>query len=380
MDEAAQLLQAVSMVKQFTDKVGTHPVRSWSDLLPKVSWKGKKSSYVLPKGKPNTTNNSKKTSTMVSVDGRSTKTATFTKKRKRKRGKKKKQSTREIVKRLKRNLPKMSKKHKLDYQCLVMPTAKNNRTVFELPMVNGSTVEQLIDGLTAVDSTSTVDYTASNTSVKINWFYKLMCKNNGTSNAKIRFAFFKCVEDDNESILDNVIEGLGDRGYTGLPSVSAPQAATATESYYPRRCAFGATTPYHTPLFGIYETKRKWKQLGKVQEATIGPGATFDVIKSGAYTYKPEVLDNEVFTFHKNFDYSVIIEISGDLAHDDTNTRLIGRAGAQIDCEEYRKITAMYANPKGLDEVEYTDTLTDTNFTTPNFADTVASAIQAFTV
>jgi hypothetical protein len=315
---------------------------------------------------------------MVSVDGRSTATSSFTKKKKKRTKRKKKQSTRAMLKKLKSSLPKSSHKHKLDYQCIVMPTSTNARTVFELPMVNTNTVEQLIDGLTAVDSTGNVNYTTSNTAVKINWFYKLMCKNNGTSNAKVRFAFYRCDDDDAESILDNVMEGLADRGYTGLPSVTSETAATATASLYPRRAIFGSTTPYHTPLFGIPEVKRKWKQLGKVQTATIGPGATFDIIKSGKFTYKPEIKDNEPFTYIKGYDYAVIIEVSGDISHDNTNSRLIGRCGVQIDSEEYRKISATYSNPKGLNEIEYSDTLTDTNFTDPQFADTVASVVQSF--
>lgn len=325
----------------------------------------KKRSRSAPPGAPGS---------QVAIGGTTSGRGAFRKKRKKRR---KKKSTKALLRQLKRNIPKKSYKTHRDFRCLRMQAATPNlHKVYELHLINPGLVENVISGLTASDTSGTVDYTAENTSVKISTFYKLMCKNNATGNVKIRYALYKCTDDDGESILTNILEGLGDRGYTGLPSVTASSAATATASYQPQQLIFGATTPFHVPIFGIYETKRKWKQLGKVQSATIGPGDSFDIVKAIKFVYKPEVNDNEPFTYQKNYTYHLIVDLMGEISHDQTNDQLIGRSGYQLDCEEQRNITACYSNPKGLNEIEYSDTLTDTNFTTPVHADNFASAIE----
>ena len=72
----------------------------------------------------------------------------------------------------------------------------------------------------------------------------------------------------------------------------------------------------------------------------------------------------------------VMISTMGDLGHDNVNVGLVGRVPYHLDCEEQRQCNIMYSNPKALREVDYTDTLTDVNFTDPVFADNQQSAID----
>jgi hypothetical protein len=218
--------------------------------------------------------------------------------------------------------------------------------------------ETYIQNLTKVDSDAVADYSTENTRVKMSLYYKLAIKNNATVNAEFRYAFYKCTDNDNEGILTDILEELGDRGYTNLPSVNARTNATATSSVLPARLVFDATNgtdnPYHIPVFGNRSVTRGWKQMGGVQTVTLGPGDTMNIIWSKKnFTYDAENLDQEAFTHLKNAAFHLLIDLQGSLAHDDGNTCLIGRAGYQIDAEQCKIARINYANPKGLREVSY---------------------------
>lgn len=313
----------------------------------------------------------------INIDGSSTRTATMkTKKSKKKRAK---LSLKQEVSKLKKNLPKFSTKTFRDFKTICLTNNNpNEHRVYSIVCFNKTILEDYVQNLTLVDSAGTADYSTSNSQVKMSNYYKLMVKNNRTCNAQIAYAFYVCKDDDNESPADSLREELVDRGYTGLPSVSALVGATATASELPERLVFGSTTPYHVPAFSGGALNRNWKIQGKVKTARIGPGDTLDLVWSrGDYLYKQEAKDQEnAFDHIKGMSVYLLMSVHGDLTHDQTNTSLVGRGRTQLDCEEHRQTVCRYANPKGLREVDYTDTLTNTNFTIPVHADNMASAME----
>lgn len=314
---------------------------------------------------------------VIKKDGTSTGTGRFQKKKKKRSSKKRKKSVKKMIKEVKKLIPKKSYKSKNTWKTILLSCdgGPNRRRIFKLDMMTPTMIEGFINSLAAVDSATTVDYTARNSSIKVNCFYNLEVKNNATSNAHIKYNMFKCIDDDQEDYLDNIIEGVADRGIT-IPAVDNEIPAAATNSYVPRRIEFNAGEPYHYPIFGVAHNRGKWKALGKLNKAVVGPGDTFNIVKAFSVNYKPEDLDTDAFTYKKNTSYQLIIDISGDLAHDQTNTSLVGRQEWQLVAEEQIKMSVSYSNPLGLREEVYSDTLTNTNFTQPVHADNFSSSVE----
>lgn len=313
----------------------------------------------------------------INIDGSSTRTALM--KTKKRRQKKRKLSLKQEVAKMKKNQPKFSTKTFRDFKTICMSFSNpNEHRIFEIKCYDKNILEDYVKNLTLVDSSGVADYSTSNSSIKMSNFYKLMVKNNRTSNAQIAYAFYVCKDDDDESPCDSIREELIDRGYTGIPAVSGLFPATATASELPRRIVLGSTTPYHVPAFSGGALNRNWKIDGKVKIAKIGPGDTLDLVWSRSdYLYKQEEKDQEnTFDHIKGMSVYLVISVYGDLTHDQVNTGLVGRGRCQLDCEEQRQTICRYANPKGLREIDYTDTLTNVNFTIPVHADNMASAME----
>lgn len=353
--------------------------------LPALEYAGKKAlSYYQKKRKMNASfqkaiknKNYKKTKTsrraVIRVDGTTSGRYRIPTKKKRRRRKK---SLRQQISQVRRLIPKKSHKTVREFRTVVLPGSINEKRIFDIKAFSHNDHEDILQVLTLVDSSGAADYRASNTSVQISTFYKLMLKNNATCNVSFSYAFYVCKEDDNESPVDSIREELVDRGYTTLPTVDDEVAKTDTNSFIPRmlRCP---PSGYHIPVYGAAALKRKWRIVGKVATASIGPGDTSDLVYSKKITYKPEINDQEATqTYLSNYDVRLVITLMGDLAHDQLNTFVVGRGSYQLDCEEHRQQRVTYANPKGLDEVLYFDNLTNTNFSVPVHADDHASKME----
>lgn len=296
-----------------------------------------------------------------------------------KRGRKRrKKSVKSQLKALKRIIPAMSTKLFRDFNTIVLSTTSVNRqSYYDINCFDKTVLSNYAANLTAVDSAAAADYSASNSKIKMDLYFKLMMKNNMTTNAKLSYVFYVCKDDDNESPLECVLEELTDRGYTSLPSTSGPDAATATASIKPFRAEFGEGI-HHVPLFSGAALRRNWRQVGKVKTAHLGPGDTVDLVYSRKnYKYEQEYKDQEnSFSHIKGMDVRLVVVCQGALAHDSSNHQKVGRSGFHFDCEQQRQCMVRYANPKGLNEVKYTDDLTSTGFSVPNHADDKASAIE----
>lgn len=313
------------------------------------------------------------------VDGGVREHGTMRTRTRRRKRKKRKKSMKQIVKSLKRVIPKTSTKLFRDFEMLCMSASgPNQRRIyciegFQVPMYTN-----YISNLTAVDSAGTVDYSTTKTKVKMDQYAKLHCRNNSTGLVHVAYAWMICKDDDNESPLTCIREELLARGYDIKNQPIDPKSAkTATRSAIPKRFLLDATDdgifgqrPYHVPVFGGGALRRKYRQVGAVQYTTMGPGDTIDIKWSRKnYTWNQERKDEEEFTNLSGATVYLLMDLKGDLVHDDTNTCLIGYSSYQLDCEMQRSCMVRYANPKGLREVVYTqDFPTDENLTVQQMA------------
>lgn len=317
-------------------------------------------------------------SNVVKNDG--TSSHVYLMKRKKPRRGRKKKSVREQLKSVKRLIPKMSTKTFRDFKFLCLPSVFNTHTVYLIKVLDKTILENYAKSLTKVDAATTADYSLENTSIKMSNYYRLMVKNNRTSNAIFSYAFYVCKDDDNEDPLDCLLEELGDRGYTSLPSKDGvTPGVIGTNSEVPDKLRFTASNPYHVPAFSGGAINRNWAIQGSVRKATMGPGDTTDLVWSrNNYTYKQEHKDQEnAFAHIKGMSVFLVISIQGDLMHEGgTLTSLVGRGAYQFDCEQQLQTVVRYANPKGLHEVSYSDTVDDTGFVTPVHADNMISDME----
>lgn len=291
-----------------------------------------------------------------------------------------KKSIRDVITTIKRNMPKQSHKTVHRQQFYVMDSGSaNTKGVFNIPLARSNEYETDIATLTKIDSnTQDLDFTSSNTKIKIDTFVFMNLKNNNTANCSVKYAFYKCIDDDNESPLKEIVDVNADRGYTFGPTIDDAKSPTATSSTIPEKFILDATVDaWHAPIHSSLNG-RKWKQLGKVVTASIGPGDSLGIKWSrNNFVYKPEVFDREPFGVMKNMDVNCIIVVKGDLGHDVSNKNKIGYSPWHIDMDYKRTEKYTYPNPKGLDEHSYTSEITDTGITDIKMADDVQSAMES---
>lgn len=268
----------------------------------------------------------------------------------------------------------------------MLETVPNTVNVYSIDVFTKGDLDSYASTLTSVDDNTTADYTTSNTSLKMDRYYKLHMKNGVTGNVQISYCFYVAKETDAAGPLTRIKEELDDRGYNNVPTPNPAETANATRSERPPWLSLNGgiaeplKQPFHAPIFGgssLNSAYRPWKK--GVCTATIGPGATTDLVWSQrGFTYKQEKLDQESDQAKvKGYTVKLLIRLQGDLCHDQTNTRLVGYGLYQIDAEEQKQCKVTYPNPKGLNEVDYSNTLSnEPNFSVPVAADNQVSAIE----
>lgn len=363
VEQIAALLGAAGVVRELSRSRSPHP------RMLQMEQKGPP--YDMDVDRP------RKGSTVVKVDGTSAGTKVMTtRKRKRRRGKGRGRTVKQQVKALRSLIPKVSYKLFRDFYYLQMrTTAHTERRVYDINCYSRAYIEGLTDKLTAVDTTANIDYNASNTSIQMSRYYKLMIKNNTTGNQSVKYAFVVCKDDDTESPTKSIKEGLEDRGYTVADPQPSATASAGVSVFTPSYLLLDSGN-FWAPVFSVDSLRRKWN-VGTVQTATIGPGDTFDCIWSQKkYTYKPEIHDQENFLYMSGVDVRLLIEVFGDLGHDATAHALVGRSSHHFDCEAQIQTNIRYSNPKGLREVVYSDTANTLGVGDIVHADNVASVVE----
>jgi hypothetical protein len=339
--------------------------------------KGKEAIFGKDKNQNNGSGRGRRSGVIVKVDGVSSGRKRVS--RKSKRPAKKKKSLKKQVSEVRKLLPKVSRKTFRDFDMVEMATTGvNQRIIFDIDAFEKTYLSTYAANLTKVDDATTADYTQENTKIRMSLFYKLHCKNNMTANVDVSYCFFNCKDDDAEAVVDSMREEMLDRGYTGIATTDNRIPRSATAAIQPRQLVL-TNSEYWAPTFGGGAVTRKWAQVGKVKKVTLGPGDTIDMVYSKKnFTYNQEYLDQENIKHLKGYSVRLVVVANGQLAHDaaDDNKSVIGRGFFKLDCEQQRQATVVYSNPKGLNEVAYTDGYQLTNFTTPVHADNMQSAIE----
>lgn len=338
------------------------------------------------RSRSNASSRSSRSSTNVKLKSDGTSATAKTIKKRKRGGKKKKTTIKQQLKKVRKLIPKQSHKLFRDFKTYCMlETVPNTVNVYAIDVFTKSDLDSYASTLTAVDSSATADYTTENTSLKMDRYFKLHCKNAVTGNVSISYCFYVCKETDAAGPLTRIKEELDDRGYANVQAPNNAEDANATRSERPPWLSLNggiaepSKEPFHAPIFGGASLNAAWRPWKKgVCSAVIGPGATMDLIWSQrGFTYKQEKLDQESDQARiKGYSVKLLIRLQGDLCHDQTNTRLVGYGLYQIDAEAQVQCKVTYPNPKGLNEVDYTNTLTNTNFTVPVAADNQISAVE----
>lgn len=285
----------------------------------------------------------------------------------------------------KKSLPKSSMRWFRDFKTLCMFSGEpNTKVLWEIPVFSRTLLDKYAENLRSYETvTGTVDLTLGalpDTNLLMDLFYKLKLKNNMTSNCKVRYTFVMCADDDNETYRRNVIEDLTDLDYTQLPTDQGPIPAGSLNAEVPAGLIFSDVGSYHAPVFGMANTKRKWKTLTPLRSTVLGPGDTMSMqYARNKYNYRPKIIETENFTHIKNMTVHLLIECQGDIVHGGNpgdpladpvifpNNCEVGYGQFQLDAEQQNVGKITYANGKGLRDHVYTHTL-DTNALVTNDA------------
>lgn len=222
------------------------------------------------------------------------------------------------------------------------------------PGVSHQQIETFLSSSTIEYPSGTVDLTAKNTVTKISTFDHYVFKNANLYTVHIKLV--KCMASDHTSLgpLVTMKNTAVDRGYTISQATSSAVPSGLGFSGVPQNQTLVNTENHYQILSYIYNNPLGlWKSTCPVKTIILLPGDSFDIYMSHSYKYKPEVADTEAFTYLKNYDYGVAVEVIGELAHGDSpaTNDIIGYSDWDIDVSVRHKIVATVDNGLGLDVV-----------------------------
>ncbi len=174
-----------------------------------------------------------------------------------------------------------------------------------------------------------VDYTLKKTSIQVTKaFHQIRLANNTNANIKVSYQYVKCVDDDQESYVTNVLEYGRDRGDWTLidqPTVTPAVGPNSNTALIPENFQLSIDDGFHNAkVFGVHP--QKWEPMGPVLKARIGPSDTLKISRTiPAQVFKPENNLNEAFRY-KQKDVFIMFKLEGDLVQKTglTDTNLIG--------------------------------------------------------
>lgn len=331
----------------------------------------------LPAGKPKRPGTKKRAKRATNTSGKIRSdgvlsTGSLQKKTKKKR-RVKKTTIASRVKALEKNAPQFSFKEFSYVIPVTQSTGTTNRRIMsESILLDRARIEGFINNLGGVD------FTVDNSSVKLsNIYLEMFLVNQTTANVQLRYKWYMCKDDDNESVLDNMREGLIDRGLGFTNTVTTKVASSAVTAEVPRNLALDEAE-MEFPMYSVREVDRKWTGLSGVTKAMLGPGDSVNIVKTlKQIVYRPEDHDNEPFTYMKGYNVHLVWDIVGALGHNTvTNTNLVVHTGYRMDGKMKAKLNVKFADERGLREKEITSEFTRLNANLPIHADNKQSALE----
>lgn len=217
-------------------------------------------------------------------------------------------------------------------------------------------------------SVSGVDLTDSECRLRIlNRFARYDFLNFGNNNCSLKYAFYKCVDDSDDSYLTNMKEEAAVVGATITDTVNTRATASSTVNEIPEYIEIGMTLPEsHAQVFHV--DPQTWKQVGAQQRVTLGPGDTISVAESfGDYLFSPFKRNNDPRQYHNN-DLYLLLEVTGAVAKmpvtDPTAPNLIGYSGADLYATAFESFKMVINDGEGRKILTASNDIVGTNFDT----------------
>lgn len=300
-------------------------------------------------------------------------TGSLQKKRKKKRKSRVAKSIKSRVAALEKNAPAFSESDFLKVTPVTQSTGTSNRRI-----LNNSILLDKVIIKSFIDNLAGVNFDADGNMVKLkNIYLEMFLVNQTTANILLRYKWYICKDDDSEDVLDNVKEGLIDRGLTFANAITAKTAASATSAEIPRsQILDDAEMEY--PCYGVREVDRKWKSMSKMGKVILGPGDSINLVQTiKNLTYRPEDINNEPFDHMAGYSVHLLWDVMGALGHNQTtNTNLVTHTGWRVDGKMKTKMTARYTDERGKRTKEIVSAFDNTNAATPVHADNKQSAVE----
>jgi hypothetical protein len=235
----------------------------------------------------------------------------------------------------------------------------NQAKIYSIQNFDYARIEKGIDAIQGFSGTE--DFRAANTSVKItNGMIVYRLKNMANTNVKVKYQPVRCMEDDNDDHLQNLVEYYGDHGVT--ISKSGAAAASATTAYKPPSIVLSHGGNSLINCFGLHQYK--WKPMAPVQTVRMGPGDDIVIrVKIPDFTYKPERHDQESFTHMNKLDIELLVHCDGDfvLGPEGVNEDVVGQCGHRIVGSQFIRYNVVVPDKYGLKTFELVSQYDGTN-------------------
>lgn len=204
----------------------------------------------------------------------------------------------------------------------------------------------------------TVDLRTSNTSVKLKRFIRFQIKNVTVHKVHLKYALYKCIDDDGDNVLTEIVDYATDRGLdmTGVSPTGGLAVVSAGSTTINERpgSVILPVSKVHYELMSFGEASKKYKYVKGIQKITLQPGDSLFVYHSMNYNYKPERQDRENLNFLKDYDVGLLIQALGELGIGDVTSTLSAWAQHKLAIIQQEKLELTIDN--GLGEKSETST------------------------
>lgn len=309
-----------------------------------------------------------KVSTQWKADGAFSGKKVYPKKKRRSR---KSKSLKDRVKALEKNKLPVSSMWKQSHQFFKMGVESiNTSKIFEILAIQEGEISTACNfySLDVADRTAKIK----------NCRFEFTMRNAMTANQVMRYQIFKCTQNCQESVLTDLREYCIDRGHTFANTITAATAQTATASALPARLQLDPNE-VNLPFFNGAYACQGWKPVSKLMTLTLGPGdETVISYNTGQFLYRPDDVANSDAgdVYFKNYDYHLIVQLTGAIGHDQTNVNNIALFPAAADTRLDSYIRLEVSNGLGQNQWEITQADDTTGVTTVVQADNQASAVE----
>lgn len=154
-------------------------------------------------------------------------------------------------------------------------------------------------------------------------------KNSGLSAVTIKYVNYVCTKRTSKAPLTELNEYAGDHGFGGWTH-SNGRAKDATGSLvFP--FLYGTTETSNTEFLSHIDDTNSYKQVGTVSKVTLRPGDEVTLYAKGNMIYRAEDQDRDGHSFMPQLNFGVLVQVTGEVMHDDTLVTQVGYSNFHID-------------------------------------------------